>query len=150
MKNCILFLVLLGWIGTAHSSESTSAISFYRPKVIIRVTLGSPPPSCNRFGVCHIDVLPGWMRAMPGEAVGSCEADDSGSRLTITITEGSGIDAETTQHYFSDGNFVMESDYRLSDEICTSLQIRYGSSIPAGTWKASSRNGILTVVVYLK
>ncbi|HEX5003225.1 MAG TPA: hypothetical protein VFW78_12085 [Bacteroidia bacterium] len=150
MKYSILLLVLLSWIGTAHSSGSTSAIGSYRPKVIIRVTLGSPPPSCNRFGVCHIDVLPGWMRALPGEAVGSCEADDSGSRLTITISESTGIDATTLQRYFSDGNFVTEADYLLSDEVCNALQIHTGSFIPAGTWKAASRDGILTVVLNVK
>jgi hypothetical protein len=121
-----------------------------KPRVLIRITFGSPPPDCTRLGICQIELLPGILRAAPGQANAQCTADDSGSRLYIEIDTRNGIDAGTLKQYFDNGYFKIETAVPISDEFARALQIRSGSMILPGTVEVAAVNGILTFTVQVK
>lgn len=153
MKTQHIFLsVLFTLISLIKVTAGTEAPSpdFLKPKVIIRLTLGAPPPSCTRFGICQLEVMPGWMRTEPGYAIAECQADDTGSRITFSIDTRTGIDPITLERFFGSGVFTMESDVWLDQTVAGALMVRSGSRIPAGKWSVTTVQGIMRFTVELR
>lgn len=145
------FFRTLLWIGFCTTMQiPATAVEAAKPKVIIRVTLGSPPPSCDRFGICRLEVLPGWMRTLPGEAIAECMADESGRHISISIDTRSNIDATTLERFFGSGVFITEAEVTLSADVVRALQIKPDARIPAGKWEVIRDAGMLTFTVDVK
>lgn len=144
----VLFLFVNLFQVTARDTSDEPIL--LKPKVIIRITLGAPPPSCTRFGICQLEVMPGWMRAEPGVAIAECQADESGNRVTFMIDTRTGIDAATLEKYFSYGVFNIEYDVWLDSFVSSALQVRAGSRIPSGKWTTTFVQGVLRFTIDLK
>jgi hypothetical protein len=121
-----------------------------KPRVLIRITFGAPPPDCTRMGICQVELLPGILRVLPGQANAQCAADESGSRLFMEIDIRDGIDTGTLKHYFDSGYLLLESAVLLPEEVTRALQIQSGSTIVPGRWDVTTTNGILTFTVHVK
>jgi hypothetical protein len=121
-----------------------------KPRALVRVTLGAPPPSCTRFGICQVEVLPGILRPSPGIVIAECEADVSGTALQFSIDLLTGADAETIYKYFNTGFFITETDFVISPDVAKTLQIREGLVIPAGRWEIKRLSGMITFVTDLR
>lgn len=124
-------------VNPATSFNPAVSANLEPAKTIIRfhMVIGKPQPdgSCRGLGICDllIEVKGGKSAENDRQNMVSGEATNEEGRLVLMIPTNIS-NSKVISNYFSDRNFVMEADYKVSSEICRELRLPPGYQILKG------------------
>lgn len=107
-----------------ESATATEAISDKAYKVQFEVRLGTDQGGCRDRGLCYIRIwFLGKAQFVPEPRTGFGEGSFENDRLTILFDLGN-MEPKTREAFFGSGNFVVEEDYSVTDEVANALNIK--------------------------
>jgi hypothetical protein len=142
----LIATVMLSVSGNANEILNLQDVSIEtqvseQPKNIIKITIefGRASRGCEGWGVCKMDIDIDFGSAF------KATTDNNGN--LILETNNVGID-QIKKHFGSSTTIVIEEDFKLSDEICKSLDINAGYIIKSGKYSIKNTSkGVFNITL---
>jgi hypothetical protein len=115
-----------------------------RVKVIIKIDWGRKSQNCESgFGICSVSVEVDL--GIDLSNISFRGGADANGKLQLDITTRG---MESIRKQFGSDVIILEEDFRLSDEMCKTLELRLGYTIKAGRYRpVKTTTGEYTVVL---
>lgn len=163
MKNSIVIAVIaLGAIfssnnATANTYPSVSSLSASPFRITITINIGARSKGCEGFGICSIIISANLAldanRPSNNSSVGT--ADVVNGKMTINFKKSS-MTREAIAKYFANGQFKVDEDYQVAQEIVAPRDVATGQAsgkrqyepliIRKGVYNVKDNGDSLTVV----
>ena len=146
-------MILALCLGLSCYSVELNSIEPPGPTIGVQIVFGKKKLDCLKFGICYIqitfdiDELFGSSLAAAENGVGYGYATKNETdRLNVRLIK-TYMTAETLSEHFVDGNFRVDEDYKLPEDIALKLGLKPGYAIRTGVYKytENSKEIILTL-----
>ena len=163
MKTSIIIAVIaLGVIfstntATANTYPTTPSLSANPLRITITINIGARSKGCEGFGICSIIISASLStesnRPSNNSSVGT--ADVVNGKMTINFKKSS-MTREAIAKYFANGQFIVDEDYQVAQEIVAPRDVATGQAsgkrqyqpliIRKGVYNVKDNGDSLTVV----
>lgn len=162
MKTSIIIAVIaLGAIfssntATANTYPTTPSLSANPFKITITINIGARSKGCSGFGICSIVISANLASDMkPSDNSSTGTADVENGKMTIHFKKSS-MTREAIAKYFANGQFKVDEDYQVAQEIAAPRDVATGQAsgkrqyqpliIRKGVYNVKDNGDSLTVV----
>ena len=162
MKTSIIIAVIaLGAIfstntATANTYPSVSGLSASPLRITITINIGARSKGCSGFGICSIVISANLASDMkPSDNSSTGTADVENGKMTINFKKSS-MTREAIAKYFANGQFKVDEDYQVAQEIAAPRDVATGQAsgkrqyqpliIRKGVYNVKDNGDSLTVV----
>ena len=162
MKTSIIIAVIaLGAIfssntATANTYPTTPSLSANPLRITITINIGARSKGCSGFGICSIVISANLASDMkPSDNSSTGTADVENGKMTINFKKSS-MTREAIAKYFANGQFKVDEDYQVAQEIAAPRDVATGQAsgkrqyqpliIRKGVYNVKDNGDSLTVV----